>query len=72
MLYVFSSIIILREFEPNYEPIIKSWKLGDPPTDKKKAPVIFSAAWFRSKSPNKFLPPRLQYAFPINLVCISV
>lgn len=59
----------ISEFDEKYKPIIKSYHLppiSPPPTPK---PVVLSPAWFRRKKNSKsFLPPFLQFRFPLNIV----
>ncbi|KAJ7577101.1 DUF676-domain-containing protein [Mycena floridula] len=56
------------QFDKKYDPIIKSYSLPlvpPPPTPK---PRFLSRKWIRENKNKNFLPPFLQFSFPMNIV----
>ncbi|KLO05609.1 DUF676-domain-containing protein [Schizopora paradoxa] len=60
------------EFDPKYEPIIVEYSIPAKLPEKKPAPSMFSAAWFKTIKPSRFLPPPLQLKFPLNILTTAL
>lgn len=60
---------IQMQFEPDYPHLIHTWQL---PELQPQPPRTFSVQWFKvQRSRRPFLPPALQFRFPINLIAIA-
>ena len=61
--------LFYREFHEKYERVISNFAVPDTPPPKPSKPIILSPAWFSSlKDQKPFLPPFLQFRFPLNIV----
>lgn len=60
------------ELDDKYTPLVKSFSVPlvpPPPTPK---PAVLSRSWFKSLKMRPFVPPPLQFRFPLNLVVYTL
>ncbi|KAJ6493567.1 DUF676-domain-containing protein [Mycena vitilis] len=61
------------EFDDQYDTLIKSYSLPPVPPPATPKPTVLSPSWFKSLKPSRpFLPPFLQFRFPLNLVMYTL
>ncbi|KAJ6581475.1 putative serine esterase-domain-containing protein [Mycena capillaripes] len=61
------------EFDEQYASLISSYSLPPVPPPPTPKPMVLSPSWFKSLKPRRpFLPPFLQFRFPINLVMYTL
>ncbi|KAJ7155405.1 DUF676-domain-containing protein [Mycena crocata] len=61
------------EVDEKYQPLIKSYTLPPVPPPRTPKPMVLSPSWFRDRKPSRpFLPPFLQFRFPLNILFYSV
>ncbi|KAF8216474.1 putative serine esterase-domain-containing protein [Mycena galopus ATCC 62051] len=57
------------EMDEQYDRIIKTYSVPPVPPPVTPKPTVLSPSWFKSLKPTRpFLPPFLQFRFPINIV----
>ncbi|OCH96230.1 DUF676-domain-containing protein [Obba rivulosa] len=56
------------EFDEQYKPLLNSYKLPDVPLPPPARPLPLSPKWFSDITSRPFLPPRLQFSFPWNIL----
>ncbi|KAJ7907692.1 DUF676-domain-containing protein [Mycena leptocephala] len=61
------------EMDEEYAHLIKSYSVPPVPPPALPKPMVLSPSWFRGHKPSRpFLPPSLQFRFPINILVIVV
>ncbi|KAJ7915876.1 DUF676-domain-containing protein [Mycena leptocephala] len=61
------------EMDEEYAHLIKSYSVPPVPLPALPKPMVLSPSWFRGHKPSRpFLPPSLQFRFPINIVMYTM
>ncbi|KAJ6462634.1 DUF676-domain-containing protein [Mycena vitilis] len=61
------------EFDDQYDTLMKSYSLPPVPPPATPKPTVLSPSWLKSLKPSRpFLPPFLQFRFPLNLVMYTL
>ncbi|KAF7356616.1 DUF676-domain-containing protein [Mycena venus] len=61
------------EIDEQYKHLIKSYSLPPVPPPATPKPTVLSPSWFKSLKPTRpFLPPFLQFRFPINIALYAL
>ncbi|KAF9563081.1 DUF676-domain-containing protein [Agrocybe pediades] len=61
------------EFQEKYACLIQNYALPAVPPPKPVKPTVLSKAWFQDLKPSKpFLPPFLQFRFPLNILLYTM